>query len=465
MASSTRRRGGAALMITVGLVMGACSADRAEDVAPSPGPAPGAEQPTGSENPPADAIPVFGAGVTKEPCAQPAGGVANADNGCITLGTLTDLTEGQFAPFAVLVQRGQYDFWARVNADGGIGGFDIDIDSYTRDTVHDPEEHLRAYLEIEPHILLLAQSFGTPTTQRILDAMDVDDVVAVPAAWWSGFDFSETSRGLLLPSGPSYCLSSMIGLDWFSEMVRPIAGVAVVGYVGAFGGDVAEGARLWAGANDVRFLDLILTGRSGTQVADQEAAIRSLVATGADVVVLGVGPQDAAAIVGGVADLAAPGSIRFIGPAPFWDSSVLQTTAAPALIGLYTNVAPWEDVEGGSFGHAAMREAFGDTLPINQGYAAGWVWQYPIKALLEAAVASGDLTRANLRALVDGLVVDYEGVLPVRRMGDDPKADVVPSAVIGAVSTESANGLETIVAGYRGPTADAFAYTAACSGN
>jgi hypothetical protein len=144
---------------------------------------------------------------------------------------------------------------------------------------------------------------------------------------------------------------------------------------------------------------------------------------------------------------------------------VLQTTAAPALIGLYTNVAPWEDVVGGSLGHAAMRAAFGELAPINQGYAAGWVWQYPVKALLEAGIASGDLTRANLRALVDGLEVDYEGVLPVRRMGDDPRVAVDRSVVIGAVSTESANGLETTVDGYRGPTADAFPYMAACSGS
>lgn len=453
----------AALLVAVGLLLGACSSDQRDDPGAASDGTPGAASLADPASAPDDGIPVFGAGVAEAPCAQPAGGVANAGNGCILLGTLSDLSEGQFVPLAFLVQRGQYDFWARVNAAGGIGGFDIDVDSYTRDTVHDPEEHLRAYLEIEPHILLLAQSFGTPTTERILDAMDSDDVVAVPAAWWSGFDFTETSRGLLLPSGVSYCLASMTGLDWFSENVRPIAGVAVVGYVGAFGGDVAEGARLWAGVNEVPFLDLILTNRSGTQVTDQEAAIRSLVATGADVVVLGVGPQDAAAIVGGVADLAPPGSVRFIGPAPSWDSSVLQSTAAPALIGLYTNVAPWEDVVGGSLGHAAMRAAFGELAPINQGYAAGWVWQYPIKALLEAGVASGDLTRANLRGLVDGLAVDYEGILEVTEMGGDPNVNVHRTAVIGRVNPESPNGLQTIADGYRGPTADAFGYMAACS--
>jgi hypothetical protein len=48
-------------------------------------------------------------------------------------------------------------------------------------------------------------------------------------------------------------------------------------------------------------------------------------------------------------------------------------------------------------------------------------------------------------------------------MGGDPNVNVNRTAVIGSVSAESPNGLQTIVDGYRGPTADAFAYSAACS--
>jgi hypothetical protein len=78
------------------------------------------------------------------------------------------------------------------------------------------------------------------------------------------------------------------------------------------------------------------------------------------------------------------GSILFLGAGPTWNPALLQTAAAPALIGLYTNVSPWEDFTGPRSVTQAMRDAFGDNAPINQGYAAGWVWQYPIQALLEA---------------------------------------------------------------------------------
>ena len=432
--------------------------------------APGAEQgPPGTvdDGPaaaPLDEAPLSDKGVTRAACAQPAGGRATPGNGCIYLGVLSDFTAGPFAEFGSVVHRGQRDFWARVNAAGGVGGFDIDVDTYLRETSYVRADHAAAYREIEPEILLLAQSFGTPTTMALLSDLDADDVLAAPAGWWSGFHFKAESRGLALTSGYAYCLESMIGLDWFSENVRPVTGLAVIGYPGGYGEDVAQGARLWSEANEVPFVGHVLTGRSGVEVGDQQAAVQAVLNAGADTVVLGVGPQDAASIVGGVADAAPPGSILFLGSAPTWSPSLLGHPAAPALLGLYTNVSPWEDLTGSAAGHRAMRAAIGDTTPINQGYAAGWVWQYPVLAVLEAAAADGDLTRANLRALVDGLEVDYEGILPAGRLGGDPNANVNRTAVIGRVDPDTANGLSTVVDGYRGPTADAYAYTAACSG-
>jgi ABC-type branched-subunit amino acid transport system substrate-binding protein len=448
----------AAVLGAIAILAAACGSDDSTAPAPAPAPTPAPA--------PVDTAPVFDVGVTEEPCAQPAAGVSNPGNGCIYLGILSDLTVGPFASLGVVIQLGQQDFWGRVNASGGIGGFDIDIDTYTRDTKYNPSDHSQAYRQIEPNILLLAQSLGTPTTEFILDDMDADDVLAGPAGWWSGFNFKENTKGLILPSGYSYCIESMIGLDFFSENVRPITGVAAVGFPGDFGGDVAEGARLWAEANDVPFLGFFPTGQTEVQVPNQNAAIGSILQSGADVVVLGVGPRETAEIVGGVAvgTAATPGAVLFLGAGPTWNPLLLQTAAAPALVGLYTNVSPWEDYTGTSAGHAAMREAFGANAPVNQGYSAGWTWQYPIKALLEAGVASGDLTRANLRALADGLEVDYEGVLPSTRMGGDPNVNVNRTAVIGRVDPTSPNGLQTIVDGYRGKTADAFAYTAACSG-
>ena len=62
-------------------------------------------------------------GVTSEPCPD----AVNEDNGCIYLGTISDLTQGPFAPLGVPITEAQKAFWQRVNEDGGIGGYDIDV--------------------------------------------------------------------------------------------------------------------------------------------------------------------------------------------------------------------------------------------------------------------------------------------------------------------------------------------------
>jgi ABC-type branched-subunit amino acid transport system substrate-binding protein len=448
----------AAVLGAVAILAAACGSDDAAEPAPPAAPAPAPAEPVAER-------PIFDAGVTEAACENPAGGVSNAGNGCIYLGVLSDLTAGPFAPLGVVIQLGQQDFWARVNGDGGIGGFDIDIDTYTRDTLYNPEAHSAAYRQIEPNILALATSLGTPTTEAILNDMDADDVIAAPAGWWSGFNFTANSKGLILASGYSYCLESMIGLDWFSANgPRPIGKIAAVGYPGDFGGDVAAGAQLWAAANDVEFTGFIPTGPNAL-VGTQDAAVGAIIASGADVVVLGMGPAETAEIVGKVGASGAPlGSILFLGAGPTWNPALLGSPAAPALIGLYTNVSPWEDYTGTSAGHEAMRAAGAETKGINQGYAAGWTWQYPIKAALEAAAANGDLTRAGVRGVVDGLLVDYEGILPATSMGGDPNVNVTRTAVISAADPDQPNGLRTLQAGVTGPTADAYEYLAACSG-
>ena len=139
---------------------------------------------TGTESAASDEIQI-GDGVTEEPCPE---GV-NPDNGCIYLGVLSDLTEGPFAALAVPIVDAQRAYWKQVNEAGGIAGFDVDIDTYTRDTKYQAAEHAAAYQQIEPNILALAQTLGTVNTAAILPDMDAADIVGAPASWWSGYAF------------------------------------------------------------------------------------------------------------------------------------------------------------------------------------------------------------------------------------------------------------------------------------
>jgi ABC-type branched-subunit amino acid transport system substrate-binding protein len=392
-------------------------------------------------------------GVTEEPCPD----AVNEDNGCIYLGILSDLSEGPFAALAVPIVEAQQDFWQRVNEDGGISGYDVDVTEYTRDTKYDPQTHSQAYREIEPDILALAQTLGTPTTQAILSDMDADNVIGAPASWWSGWQFEETDNGLILESGHSYCIEAMVGLDWFAENKAEPTVVLAIGYPGDYGGDFAAGAERWAAANDVEFAGFVETGPNAV-VGNQDAAVAQILSSGADVVALGVGPAETAEIVGKAAAGGYTG--QFLGAVPTANPALLETAAAPALQALYTHVGTHEGYDGTSAAHEAMREARGDNPPPNDGYTFGWMWQYPILAALEAAADNGDLTREGLRGVVDGLEVDFEGALPNVTFG----GDVDRTATISVFDEEATTGLSAVDVGISGPTADAYEYTEACAG-
>lgn len=406
---------------------------------------------------PRDGI-TFDVGVTEDPCPE----AINPNNGCIYLGVLSDLTEGPFAPLATQVVTGQQDFWKYVNEQGGISGFDVNMSSNTRDNKYDPAVHSQEYRSIEPNILALAQTLGTPQTQAILSDMEADNVIGVPASWWSGWQFPANDGGVILESGSSYCIAAMSGLDWWVENKTPIKKLIAVGYPGDYGGDYAAGAEKWAGANGVEFAGFVETAPNAV-AGNQDAAVSAIIDSGADLVAIGIGPGEVAEVIGKAVASGYEG--QFLGAAPTWNPLLLQTAAAPALLATYTNVGTTGAFGTPSAAMDAMQAQLGEgVLPSNDGFTYGWVWQYPLKAALEKAAASGDLTREGLVAAVQGGVeVDYEGALPNSLVGGPP-ADVDRSVSINIPSEDAALGIETLLTGYVGPTAAAFDYTEPCSG-
>src|SRR5688572_26394916 len=125
--------------------------------------------------------PKIDVGITKEPCPK----AVDKAKGCIYLGIISDLTVGPFKALAVPITDSQKAFWKRVNQQGGIGGYEIDVETYVRDNKYNPQTHNEVYQEIKGKVLALAQTLGSPTTAAILADMKQNNVVAAPAAWTS----------------------------------------------------------------------------------------------------------------------------------------------------------------------------------------------------------------------------------------------------------------------------------------
>lgn len=396
----------------------------------------------------------FDIGVTKEACPE----AVNKDNGCIYLGILSDLTVGPFAGLAVPITDAQKAFWKRVNEQGGVGKYDVDVTRYTRDNKYNPQEHVAKYQEIQPNILALAQTLGTPMTLAALPHYKRDKVVGAPASWWSGWEFEDQ----ILESGNNYCLESMNAIDYAVDTFGSKS-FMTVHYPGDYGGDAANGARI---AGKERKLED--KGDHVTQpnavVGNQGGAIDAIIKAKPDLVIITTGPREMAEIVGGTAARGFTG--KFIGTSPTWNPGLLGTPAAPAIEKLYLATFTWGPWGSDTPGHQAMRDALkGVATPVSDGYTAGWIWSYPLLQVLENAVKAGDLTRDGvLKAARQLRSVDYEGMLPKEAgvFTGQPNETVFRQNLIVKPDKTAPSGVSIVKDLFVGPTAKAYKFTEPC---
>lgn len=394
---------------------------------------------------------VFDVGVTEEACPD----AVNPDNGCIFLGVLSDLTVGPFAPLAVPITQAQEAFWGRVNEQGGIGGFDVNISEFTRDNEYNPEVHSQQYEEIKDDVLALAQTLGSPTTAAIIDDLNAEGIVAAPASWTSGWLYED----VILESGNTYCIESMNAVDWALENLDgPIENVMAVHFPGDYGDDGAAGAQIAAEANGLEFIDVQTTPGQDNQAE----AISAVATTNPDLVIITTAPTEVATVLGQAAAQGFDGTM--IATSPGWNKALLDSPAAPAIQAQLFVSYPWREFDSDTPGHQAMRDAVGDVDP-NDGFTAGWAWSYPLLAVLEQAAANGDLTRQGLLDAVGQTTeVDYEGMLPVGagNLAGEPNEAAVRQTVIAQPDPDAAVGVRNVQDFFTGPTAEAYEFTEPC---
>ncbi|OFW66388.1 MAG: hypothetical protein A2Z12_04985 [Actinobacteria bacterium RBG_16_68_21] len=382
----------------------------------------------------------YDVGVTPAPCAD----AVNEGNGCIYLGIISDLSTGPFAPLGVPITQAQEDFWDAVNADGGLGGFDVLIRlENTRDAHYDPTETAQEAADLADNVLAFAQILGTPQTQGALPTLEENDIVAMPATWFSGWAFSDIDGGLIMESGAPYCFEAMNGMDYLVQTRGTDFSWALVVFPGDYGGDYGAGAKIAAaqlGLADPLAEILQIPLSFGGDIAP---TVGQLLALQPDVIVMVTGPSEMAGIAAGLFQNGFQ-TFQILGAAPTWNVALkANPDLLPLLQAVYSSTDPWGGWDTDTPGHARMRTvAEANGRGPHNGYIAGWVWQYPLLALLQEAVASGDLTRANIVALAGTLEnVDYEGMLPTRSYAGDPNDFVVRGTLVSGVDPASSDGL------------------------
>jgi ABC-type branched-subunit amino acid transport system substrate-binding protein len=391
----------------------------------------------------------LGTGVTSEPCPE----AVDDSKGCIYLGTISDLT-GPFAGVGVPLTAGGAAFWKRVNEEGGIGDYEIDVTTHVKDNKYDPDVHAEAFSEINDKVLMMAQSLGTIATEAMLRDGDADELVVSPATLGSNWLFEDR----VIELGTSYCGEAMNAVDYAAENLDAKS-VAAVHFPGDYGDDAMVGARLAAEAQGMDFTD-VPTGPGADQ---QAAAVAAVLKSQADVVVVSTGPLELAAVVGGAVQRGFKGT--FIGSIPTWNVALLSSPAGPAIEASYLWASSFPGYGADTPGHEAMREAAGDEPP-NEYFAIGWSGGYVMKDILTDWVEGGDLTREALLATVkeqDGSI-DSEGMLPEGsgNYGAEPNDAAVRTTQFFKPAKNAPGGVEAQGEVYAGPSLEGYEYTEAC---
>jgi ABC-type branched-subunit amino acid transport system substrate-binding protein len=358
----------------------------------------------------------------------------------------------------VPITNSQKAFWKRVNEAGGIGGYEIDVTTYVKDNKYSPQTHNEVYQEIKGKVLALAQTLGSPTTAAIIGDLKANNIVAVPASWTSAWAFED----VILESGANYCVESMNAVDYAMGAFQPKS-VMAVHYAGDYGDDAAAGAKYAADKLGLTFTDV----KTDPGQDKQAGAIAQILSAKPDLIVLTTAPAEAAVIVGGVgAQARAAGyTPHFIGTSPTFNPALNASPAAPALQAYYLVTGPWMPWATASPGHEAMRKALGTPTPLSDGYTAGWVWSYPLKAALMKAAQNKDLTRAGLLAAAKSLTsVDYEGMLPQGsgNYAGGPDGGQVRLSTVSKPDPTQPTGVATVQELKAGPTASAFKLEKPC---
>jgi len=397
----------------------------------------------------------------------------DADAKVISLGLLADLT-GLFAPLVIDITDAQQVYWDTVNAAGGIDGWTVDL--VIEDTNYNVEQHAEKYEKIRGDVVAISQSTGSPTNVATLPEYMEDGKLVLPLSWYSGWAIPEFDDGLMIEQNTNYCLEAMNLVHFMQDMGG--TKVALATFPGDYGQDAAAGVKK---AIDFYGMELVYDGEAAVIPGqDYTAVIAGIAGSGADWTFLTTNPSIGAEILAGAVQAGYAG--RFTGSVPTYNFALLDSAAGPLYDALYYqsayNVTWGDDTPGNNAMRDAMSAAFPDRRP-SDSFIIGWNESITMHRVLEAALASGDLTQAGVVAAANSLEgIDFGGSAPNQSYAGTPNDYVQRSLAIydidmaaytaagGPAQTlsqaDGTTGSVLAVDFFVGDAAAAYDFTAAC---
>ena len=377
--------------------------------------------------------------------------VPGFDGTTIKLGVVTPLT-GPVAVIGLPLTTGNEIYWDRVNAAGGVGG-KYKVQLVQEDSQYQPDIAVQKYNKLKAGVAAFQQILGTPSTLAVLPQLKADNVLAAPASLDAGW----VRQPNLLPVQPPYQIQAINALDYYVNLKNG-QGKKICSFIQNDAYGEAGQAGVDYAASKLNF-KVVTTQKFKVGDKDVTGQVQQLQKHKCDAVWLTATPADAGTIWGTAAKL---------GYAPQWiaqSPSYIGALAASPL-GPYMAKTVWIAGDGSSWGDPrvpGMVQLIADMKKFKpkQGpdfyVAFGYDQGIAMDAVLEKAVANGDLSRAGiLKASSEVGTVDFKGLTGNYTYGPPAKRNPPRSTTIFKVRPKKPAGLAAQKFNYESPFAAGY---------
>jgi ABC-type branched-subunit amino acid transport system substrate-binding protein len=320
----------------------------------------------------------------------------------ITLGVLTDLT-GVFAALGQDITNANTLFWQDNKV---CDTYTVELD--VQDTGYVPQTGVQLYSGMEPNLLAMQQTIGSPINTALAPEYESDQIVNFPSAWARTLT-EIPGTGVV---GATYDVELSNGYSYLFDqgLLKEGDTVGHIYFEGEYGENGLAGSEAVA---EQRGLTIIPAQIKATD-QDMSAQITQFAAAGVDAIALTVAPTQTASAAGVAA---AQGlNVPIIGSNPVFAPGLLQGPAAQALKDNLYVASPVSAFDAQPELLQQYQAAYPNVQP-SLGVLVGYGMSEIMKQVLDAACENGDLTRAGVVSAFDelqdvdtgGLVVPIEG--------------------------------------------------------
>jgi ABC-type branched-subunit amino acid transport system substrate-binding protein len=362
----------------------------------------------------------------------------------VSVGVLSVLT-GPVALQGVPIANGVDAYFKHINQQmHGIDGKEIAI--IKRDHQYSGQTANQIFAEMTPRVAMYADVFGTPIIAALQRRIDESRVLVVPSTFGSQFYHDPQ---LIAPFAP-YTIQISAGVDYLvNEKNGKNLKWAIVSRHDVLGADGVAGFDY-----AVKLYGLEVVSRQTYEPSDTDftAQIQAIKDSGANVVIFADTSAVTAQFVVGLSRLGV--DAIWLGWQPSFDPGLAKNAEFMSIVEKHkyyiaSCLPAWSTKSAGMDAVREAREKYAPEQVPDPYFIFGYVHGAITRAVLQAAIVHGDLSRAGINAAVKDVgVTDFDGLLTHTVDFSKPPRERFPRAVQIWEVSASAASFQAPVTGY-----------------